>query len=234
MDYGAKYIRWAPFKTDAEGGAEPAGKLPVYGEAVTLGALNKLTETPSFNEAKGYGDNVLKVYVNKFKEAALAIETTEVPRTAMSAVCGTTLEDDKVQPEVDVPAKRQNMRFRDSDKTPYGGLACYINKILDNGRDVCVGIFYPKVKAMLQGVEYNTNGENITLTTSKLQFTASSCNSADWKIESDYFDTEDDAQAWVDGMLDGTRSADIGAESYAALSASQKISAGASSRGAKL
>lgn len=234
MNYGAKYIRWAPFKTGAEGGAEPAGKLPVYGEAVTLGKLNKLTENPSFNEAKGYGSNSLAVYLNKFKEATLSVETTEVPRSSMSAVCGTTLEDDQLQPAGGSPSKRQNMRFRDSDKAPYGGLACYVNKILDDGRDVCVGIYYPKTKAMLQGVEYNTNGENITLSTSKLQFTASSCGSADWKIESDYFDNEDDAQAWVDGMLDGTRSAGIGAESYAALSASQKIEASTSSKAAKL
>lgn len=230
MDYGAKYIRWAPF---AEADPEPAGKLPNYGESVTLGALNKLTETPSFNEAKGYGDNALKVYVNKFKEATLAIETTEVPRDSMAQVCGTTLEEDKVQPEME-SGTRKNMRFRDSDKTPYGGLGCYINKILDDGRDVCVGIFYPKTKAMLQGVEYNTNGENITLSTSKLQFTASSCASGDWKIESDYFDTEDDAQAWVDGMLDGSRSADIGAQSYAALSAAQKVRVSTSGKAEKI
>lgn len=230
MDYGAKYIRWAPFAAEDP---EPAGKLPNYGEAVTLGSLNKLSETPSFNEAKGYGDNVLKVYVNKFKEAALAVEVTEVPRDTMSQVCGTTLVADKVQSE-QADKQRQNMRFRDSDKTPYGGLAFYINKILDDGRDVCVGVYYPKTKAMLQGVEYNTNGGNITLTNSKLQFTASACNSGDWKIESDFFDSEDDAQAWVDGMLDGTRSAEIGANSYASLSAAQKVEASTSSKGTRL
>lgn len=199
MDYGAKYIRWAPF---SEENPEPEGKLPSYGTAITLGALNKATDTPAFNEAKGYGDNALKVYVNKFKETVIAIETTEVPRDSMMAVSGTTLESET----------KKNLRFKDTDKTPYGGLGFYVNKILDDGSDVCMGIFYPKVKAMLQGTEYNTNGENITLSTNKLQFTGSSCNSGDWKIESEYFDTEEEAKAWVDGMFTGT-STDLGKDS---------------------
>lgn len=199
MDYGAKYIRWAQFAAE---NPEPAEKLPSYGTAITLGALNKATDTPAFNEAKGYGDNALKVYVNKFKETVIAIETTEVPRDSMMAVSGTTLESET----------KKNLRFKDTDKTPYGGLGFYVNKILDDGSDVCMGIFYPKVKAMLQGTEYNTNGENITLSTNKLQFTGSSCNSGDWKIESEYFDTEEEAKAWVDGMFTGT-STDLGKDS---------------------
>ena len=89
MDYGAKYIRWAPFAAE---NPEPAGKLPSYGAAVSLGALNKVSDTPSFNEAKGYGDNVLKVHAVRFKEAVIAVEVTEVPRDAMSAVSGAEVE----------------------------------------------------------------------------------------------------------------------------------------------
>lgn len=220
MDYGAKYIRWAPFAAE---NPEPAGKLPTYGTAITLGALNKATDTPAFNEAKGYGDNSLKVYVNKFKETVIAIETTEVPRDSMMAVSGTTLESET----------KKNMRFRDTDKIPYGGLGFYVNKMLDDGRDVCMGIFYPKVKAMLQGTEYNTNGENITLSTSKLQFTGSSCNSGDWKLESEYFDTEEEAKAWVDGMYTGT-STGLGNAAGEEQDAAQTVQAKASGKEAQV
>lgn len=198
MEYGARYIRWAPF---AKENPEPAGKLPSYGTAVSLGALNKVTESPSFNEAKGYGDNEMKVYVNKFKEAAIAVEVTEIPRESMSAVSGAEIE----------AGTHKNMRFQTSDKPPYGGLGFYVNMLLDDTRDVCMGIFYPKVKAMLQGGEYNTNGDSITLSTGKLQFTGSSCGSKDWRVYSEYFEAEEEAQAWVDGMFDGT-STDIGKE----------------------
>lgn len=196
MDYGAKYIRWAPF---AETNPEPDGQLPDYGEAVSLGSLNKVAETPSFNEAKGYGDNSLKVYVNKFKEATLAVEVTEIPGDAMSAVSGSEIES----------GEKKNMWFGDNDKPPYGGLGFYVNMLLDDGRDVCRGLFYPKVKAMLQGGEYNTNGDNITLSTGKLQFTASSCKLGKWRCYSVDFETEAEAQAWVDGMFTG-ESTDLG------------------------
>lgn len=190
MDYGAKYIRWAPFAAE---NPEPAGKLPSYGTAVSLGALNKVSDTPSFNEAKGYGDNVLKVHAVRFKEAVIAVEVTEVPRDAMSAVSGAEVET----------GEHKNMWFGDSDKPPYGGLGFYVNVLLDDGSDVCRGVFFPKVKAMLQGTEYNTNGESITLAAGKLQFTASSCAAGKWRCYSEDFETEAEAEAWVDGMFTG-------------------------------
>lgn len=198
MDYGAMYITWAPFAAE---NAEVPGKLPKYQETMEIGSLNKITDNPAFNEAKGYGNNALKVYVNKFKENTINIETTEIPRAFMSAVSGATIEE----------GTHKNMRFRSSDKAPYGGIGFFVNKILDDGSDVCMGIFYPKVKAMLQGTEYNTNGENITLSTGKLQFTGAAALTGDWRIESEYFDTEEEAKAWVDGMFTG-ESTDIGKE----------------------
>lgn len=216
MDYGAKYIRWAPF---AEENPEPDGKLPSYGPAVTLGPLNKLSDAPAFNEAKGYGDNALQVYVNKFKETVLAIETTEVPRESMSAVSGTIIEE----------GAHKNMRFRNADKAPYGGLGFYVNLLLSGNRDVCKGVFYPKVKAMLQRTEYNTSGENITLSTSKLQFTGAAAKTGDWRIESEFFETEEEAQAWVDGMFTGA-STDIGKEEAGGQPESQSAPAKAAGK----
>ncbi len=194
MEYGAKYILWAPFAAE---NAEPAGKLPTYGTAVGVGSLNKVTENPTFNEAKGYGDNHLVVYLNKFKEAAIGVEVTEIPRKVLSSVSGAEIEQ----------GDHENIWFGDNDKPPYGGMGFYVNMILDDKRDVCMGVFYPKVKAMLQGGEYNTNGENITLSTGKLQFTAASCNNGKWRCYSELFDTEAEAAAWVDGMFTGTSTA---------------------------
>lgn len=198
MDYGALYLKWAPF---AKENPEPAGKLPSYETPVEVGSLNKVSDNPTFNEAKGYGSNTLKVYVNKFKECPISVEVTEILRAVMSAISGAEIE----------PGEHKNMRFRVTDKPPYGGLGFIVNMIKDDTRDVCMGIFFPKVKAMLQGTEYNTSGENITLSTGKLQFTASACNSGDWRIYSEEFDAEEEAKAWVDGMFTG-ESTDIGKE----------------------
>ena len=183
MDYGAKMLQWAPFAAE---NAETAGKLPTYGPAVNLGSLNKVSDTPAFNEAKGYGDNVLKVYVNKFKETVIAVEVTEVPRDQMAAISGCEIEE----------GDHKNMRFQTTDAPPYGGMGFFVNKILDDGRDVFMGVFYPKVKAMLQGTEYNTN---------------------DWRIYSDYFEKEADAVAWLNGMFTG-ESTSIGKDPVAGAS----------------
>lgn len=216
MDYGAMYIKWGQF---AEENAEVAGKLPKYQESVEIGALNKATDAPAFNEAKGYGSNSLKVYVNKFKENLINVEVTDIARPVMSAMTGAAIEE----------GTHKNMRFRNSDKAPYGGLGFFVNKILDDGSDVCMGIFYPKVKAMLQGTEYNTNGENITLATGKLRFTGAAAMTGDWKIESPYFDTEDEAKAWVDGMFTGA-STDIGKEEAGGQPESQSAPAKAAGK----
>lgn len=187
MKYGAKGIKWAPFAAE---NPEPAGALPNYGTAVTLGALNKLTDNPTFNEGKGYGDNALKVHVTKFKENPIDIEVTTLPVDAAAALAGATRE-----------TISHDTHFNVADKAPYGGLAFYINKMNDNNQEIFQGIFYPKAKATMQGVEYTTSGDNITLTNDKLHFLGAVANNGDWKIVSDEFKTELEAEAWVDAML---------------------------------
>lgn len=196
MDYGAKMLKWAPFSGE---NPEQAGKLPTYGTAKEIGTLNKVSDAPAFNEAKGYGNNRLVVYVNKFKEDVVSVEVTEIPRELMSSIAGTEIEE----------GTHANMRFKTTDRPPYGGMGFFVNKALDDGSIVYMGVFFPKVKVMLQGTEYNTDGENITLATEKLQFTASAVKTNDWKIESPYFDDEEKVIAWVDGMFTG-ESTDIG------------------------
>lgn len=191
-------LMWAPF---AKENAETEGRLPKYDTPEQIGSLNKVSDNPSFNEAKGYGNNRLVVYVNKFKEDIVSVEVTEIPRELMSKIAGTEIE----------PGEHKNMRFKTTDAPPYGGMGFFVNKALDDGRIVFMGVFFPKAKAMLQGVEYNTDGENITLSTEKLQFTAAAAKTNDWKIESDHFETEAEAIAWVAGMFDGTAT-DIGKE----------------------
>ena len=74
--YGAKYLRWAPFAEttpDAD-----AASFPKYGDPISLGALVKVTDSPSFNEAKAFGDNALEEHVNEFKECGVAVEVTEL------------------------------------------------------------------------------------------------------------------------------------------------------------
>lgn len=188
MKYGAKMLQWAPL---AESDPEPAGALPKYGTPMNLGALNKVTDSPTFNEAKGYGDDALKVHVVEFKEAGVDVEVNELSNAVASAIFGATQEAEE----------GQDLHFSAEDKPPYGGLAFYIKKMLPGNVKVFQGIYYPKAKASMQGEEYSTKGESITLANSKIHFLASACNSGDWKILSKDFTTETEAVSWVNEKI---------------------------------
>ena len=87
--YGAKYLRWAPFAETTPEQVESA--FPKYGDPISLGALVSVTDTPTFNEAKMYGDNALKEHVNEFKECGVAVELTDLANSVASAVLGATI-----------------------------------------------------------------------------------------------------------------------------------------------
>lgn len=187
--YGAKYVRFAPFAEATPD--DSAEAYPRYGDPVTLGALMRLTDNPSYNEAKIYGDDVLDEYASEFKECPLDIEVTELANEVASVVCGAALGTG--DPDND-------LTFGGDDVAPYGGLACYVRKLV-GGKKCFQGIYYPKAKATMQGEEYATKGDSITLSGGKLHFLASTCKRGTWKAKSKLLDTEDEAKAWVDGKI---------------------------------
>ena len=188
MKYGAKMLMWAPFGKE---NPEPENSLPSYGTAKQLGELNKVSDNPQYSQAKAYGDNGLARYVNEFKEVTVDVEILDMANETASEVMGAAIEtgDDK------------DLIFNAEDNAPYGGLAFYISELLEDNVKRYKGIFYPKVKASMQGKEYTTKGESITLTGEKLHFLGSAAKNGDWKKESPYFSSEDEAAAWVKKKL---------------------------------
>ena len=185
MRYGAKMLQWAPITEEA------ADALPSYGTPVNLGALNKVTDSPVFNEAKGHGDNALTVHVNEFKECGIDAEVNELSNENAAAVFGAALDAEG----------EGDLAFGVEDNAPYGGLAFFINKMLKGNKKVYQGIFYPKVKAAMQGEEYSTKGDSIVLANDKIHFLAAAPNAGKWKYKSKDFDTEAEAIAWVNGKV---------------------------------
>ena len=53
----------------------------------------------------------------------------------------------------------------------------------------------------MQGDEYATKGDGITLTGGKIHFNASAPANGQWKIVSAEVDTEEAAKTWVDGKV---------------------------------
>jgi hypothetical protein len=182
--YGAKYLRFAPFATS---NPEPAGTLPNYGAASGMGGLVKVTDAPAFNEGKAYGDNELKEYVNEFKECVIDVEVTELSNTVAASMLGATNTGGE-------------LKFSGSDSAPYCGFGFVACKQVENIKRY-QGVFYPKTKAMIQGDEFSTKGDGITLTGGKLKMTAATCNTGDWKIVSDDLESEALAKSWVDSKV---------------------------------
>ena len=186
MEYGAKNIRWAPIT------AEPAGALPTYGPAMKLGELNQVADSPSFVEAKAAGDNnAIVCYVRKFQQATVDVTVLDILNEVAAAIFGAKIDE----------TQKKDLHFNKDDKPPYGGMAFYTENLMEDDKVKYQGIFYTKAKANMQGKTYDTTGDSITLSSSKVQFVSTACNNGDWKIESALFDTEAEAEAWAEAKL---------------------------------
>lgn len=183
--YGAKYIKFAPLKT------EPEDAIPTYENAVQIAELQKLTDNPTYSEGKQYGDDRLVEYVSEFNEADVDVEVTDLDNKMQSTIFGATLSGSD---------NTEELAFGGSDIAPYGGLGAVICRMRNNVRTY-QGILYTKVKASMQGEEFTTKGDNITLAGGKLKFKATEPKYGKWKIKSAMFPTLEAAKSWVDGKL---------------------------------
>ena len=188
MEYGAKNIRVGKIT------AEAANAMPTYDKAMLLGELNQLADNPSFAEAKAAGDNnALARYIKQFTQATVDVTVLDITNEVASMVLGATIESGSTQ---------KGLSFSGNDVAPYVGLGFYTTNLLAENVVRCKAIFYPRCKASMQGKTYDTKGDSITLSNSKLQFTASVCNKdARWKMESEFLESEAAAEAWLEALM---------------------------------
>ena len=188
MEYGAKNIRIGKIT------AEQANAMPTYDKAMLLGELNQLADNPSFAEAKAAGDNnALARYIKQFTQATVDVTVLDMTNEVASMVLGATIESGSTQ---------KGLSFSGNDVAPYVGLGFYTTNLLAENVVRYKAIFYPRCKASMQGKTYDTKGDSITLSNSKLQFTASVCNKgARWKMESEFLETEAAAEAWLEALM---------------------------------
>lgn len=192
MLYGAYGLMVALFNDE---NPEPEGALPNYKECFELGELNELADNPVFSEAKAYGNNRLARYVVEFKEVGLDITILDMLREHAAKIFGSKLDDAETTPRA--------LHYGAEDRPPYCGVGFYCAEALADDRTAYTGVVYPKQKANMQGQTYTTKGENIILTGKKLKFLGTACKNPnkDWKLESPYFDTEEEAWNWVKTIL---------------------------------
>lgn len=187
MQYGARGARFAPF---ADGYTPEAGKAPTYAAAVAFAPLVKVTESPSFNTVKAYGDDRVTGQMSEFKECPIAIEVNDLPNATAAAVMGAKLGED------------QSLVWSSNDTIPYGGFVFHTHVLLpDKNKKVWRAYFYPQVQAVIQGRDYSTKGESLVLANERLTLNAIAAMDENWRYDSPDFDTEAQAIAWENTKL---------------------------------
>lgn len=190
MQYGAKGARFAPF---SENYTPTPGKAPTYAAAVPFAPLVKVTESPSFNTVKAYGDDRVTGQMSEFKECPIAIEVNDLPNATAAAVMGAKLGED------------QSLVWSINDTIPYGGFVFHIHALLPyTNKKVWRAFFYPQVQAVIQGRDYSTKGDRFVLANEKLTLNAIAAMDENWRYDSPDFDTEEEAIAWENTKLGAT------------------------------
>lgn len=146
------------------------------------GAAISTTITPQYSEASLYADNKLDEYIKEFREADVELGVNAMPAVAADVLFGHSVVDGEIIYNAD-------------DSANYVGYG-FVPALAD-GVKKYRGVFLPKVK-FTEGAEgYQTKGDNITFVTPSLTGKALPGATGTWRIKSEEFDTEAEAEAWI-------------------------------------
>lgn len=187
--YGAKYIKWAPFKT-----ADTSAAAPVYDQEKVL-ELSELTTanwTPTIASGQQYGNNMKVEDISQVTGGTLALEITDLSEEARIALYGN-------KPDNAGSATKSVQGAQ--DEPPYGGLV-YIKCGVRNGVYYWEGYFYPKCKAVPSADGVQTGNSSITLSGDSLSLSVlPRLNDQGVREISKRFTTEAEAVTWCNTQL---------------------------------
>lgn len=180
---GAFYIRFAPFVTT---NPEPDNSLPSYDTPVIIGALQKLGYTINKTEVSQHGDDVLQEYIGAIKDLDINVEISQILLSTLKVLHGATGTTD--------------ISFATTDNQPWGGLAFCVHYLI-SGVHKYQGVYFPKVKCVPVGDDFETKGENVQLAGGKLQFKGAEAKNHVYLQMSELLSGEAAAKTWCNGKL---------------------------------
>ena len=186
--YGARNSKFALF--DPETPDTDGSKLPKYQSAKAFGELNKVTDSPNFNEGSLHGDDSLALYDKAFKDGTVDAESVFLPVADAASILGAAHDE------------ANGLAHGDDDAAPYIGYG-FLTIHLGKGRRYYQVVFYPKLKATAVAETYETRGDNITFATDKMSFHWESPACRKYKVIKD-FDNEAAATKYLDDLFAGT------------------------------
>lgn len=154
----------------------------VCGEAMTTSV------NPQYAEASLYGDNKMVASKKKLKNATVSMGTTRLPRVAETVMFGHKIS-----------VETGEVVYRAEDAANYVGYGFISKEEIDESIKYIACILY---KVMFSEGEnsYETEGENINFKTPSVSGTAMPDDDGEWMTRKQ-FNTEEDAYAWIRGVL---------------------------------
>lgn len=186
--YGArnsKFALWAAESPDAV-----AANLPKYGEAKSFGELNKVTDSPNFNEGSLPGDDTIVLYEKNFKDGTVDAESVFLPMKDAAAILGASCDESN------------GLAHGADDVPPYIGYGFTTRHVGKQGKYFQT-VFYPKLRANPTAETYDTRGESISFATDKMSFRWEVPLCRKHKIVKD-FASEAEATKYLDDLFAGT------------------------------
>lgn len=143
---------------------------------------------PAYNEASLYADNQEVENVKEFKNASVNLGVTELPKIAAKTMLGHKVSDDGTEIS------------NTGDSTGYVGYGFITSEMVD-GKKIFRSCVLPKVKFAEGEESYETKGDSIVFKTPTLSGTAIGDTDGTWRIKSPQFDTEEEADKWIQVQL---------------------------------
>lgn len=159
-----------------------------YSDFFKCGKAISTTVTPAYNEAQLYGDNQQIENVKEFKNATVALGTDTLPKAAAKTLFGHTINADNSE------------IHKTGDSGRYVGYG-FIVQTINGGVKQYQACFLPKVQFSEGEEAYQTKGDNITFATPSLSGVAMGTTTENWREKSPLFDTEDEADTWIQKKL---------------------------------
>ena len=159
-----------------------------YADGFVCGEAMSTSVNPQYAEASLYGDNKMVASKKKLKNASVSMGTTRLPREAEFVMFGHKINTETGE-----------ITYRAEDAASYVGYG-FISKEEVDETTKYIGCVLYKVMFSEGENSYETEGENISFKTPSVSGTAMPDDDGEW-MNRKQFDTEEEAYAWVRGIL---------------------------------
>lgn len=159
-----------------------------YSGAFKCGKAVNTTVTPNFNEGQLFADNQQTENVTEFKNATVVLGVDSLPADAPKVMFGHDVAEDGTETS------------NSEDAAAYVGYG-FITTEVKSGVKKYRACLLHKVKFTEGEESYTTKGDSITFSTPNLSGVALANNNGDWRTKSPFFDSEAEADAWIQEKL---------------------------------